>query len=241
MASLLISPPPLTVVNRSVPLPTQDDLPCDDGMPTEILRHNFQLSLLIGALHFWLAARDNGFVGGNMFLYYSLEQVRHNPFIGPDFFVALNVPKGERKSWVVWQEGKGSDVVVKLLSKSAARYDKTAKKLIYASQVRTPEYYWYDPFDAKDFAGFILSNGDYRPLPVNAQGRIHSPALNLELGSWSGAYRDVTADWLRWFTSQGELLLTEAEAAQQHAEAAQLRAERLADQLRQLGADPDLL
>jgi Uma2 family endonuclease len=249
MASLLISPPPLTVINASVvPLPTQDDLPCDDGMPMETLRHNFQLSLLIDALHSWLAARDNGFAGGNMFLYYSLEQVRHNPFVGPDFFVALNVPKGERKSWVVWQEGKGPDVVVELLSESTARYDKTAKKSIYASQVRTPEYYWYDPFDAKDFAGFILSNGDYRPLPVNAQGRIHSPALNLELGPWSGAYRDVTADWLRWFTPQGELLPTEAEAAQQHAEAAQqraeaaqLRAERLAERLRQLGIEPDLL
>jgi len=148
-------------------------------------------------------------------------------------------------------------------------YEKTAKKAIYATKVRTPEYYWYDPFDAEDFAGFVLKDGDYRPLPVNAQGRIRSPALNLELGPWSGAYRDVTADWLRWFTPQGELLPTEAEAAQQraeaaeqqaeaaqqhaeaaqqhadaaqqHADAAQLRAERLAERLRQLGVDPDSL
>lgn len=254
MASLLISPPPLAVITASVvPLPTQDDLPCDDGMPMETLRHDFHLSLLIDALHSWLAARDNGFAGGNMFLYYSLEQVRHNPFIGPDFFVTLDVPKGERKSWVVWQEGKGPDVVVELLSESTARYDKTAKKSICATQVRTPEYYWYGPFDAKDFAGFILNNGDYQPLPVNAQGRILSLVLNLELGPWSGAYRDIAADWLRWFTPQGELLPTEA--AQQHADAAQLcaetaeqqalsaqlRAERLAERLRQLGVDPDSL
>lgn len=250
MAALLISPPPSPVAVADLPVlpPTQDDLPYDDGVPMETQRHNFQLSLLIDVLNPWLEARGDGFAGGNMFLYYSLEQVRHNTFVGPDFFVALDVPRGERKSWVIWEQGKGPDVVVELLSASTARHDKTHKKALYARQMHVPEYYWYDPFDPEDFAGFTLHGNDYRQSVADPQGRLHSPALNLDLGRWTGTFRGVATVWLRWFTPEGAMLPTEAEAAQQQAEAAQqqaetaqLRAERLAERLRQLGVDPDLL
>ncbi len=176
-----------------------------------------------------------------MFLYYSLEQTRHNTFVGPDFFVALDVPRGERKSWVVWEQGKGPDLVVELLSASTSQYDKTLKKTLYARQVHVPEYYWYDPFNPEDFAGFALHGNSYQPLMIDARGRIHSPTLNLDLGPWPGTFRSVEAVWLRWFTPEGGMLPTEAEAARQHAEAAQQRAERLAERLRQLGVDPDAL
>jgi hypothetical protein len=51
--------------------------------------------------------RQDVYVGGNMFVYFSLDQVRHEDFREPDFFVVLGVPRRERKSRVVWQEGKG--------------------------------------------------------------------------------------------------------------------------------------
>lgn len=73
----------------------------------------------------------------------------------------------------------------------------------------------------------------------------HSPTLNLDLCPWPGTFRSVEAVWLRWFTPEGEMLPTEAEAARQHAEAVQQRAdaerqraERLAERLRQLGVNP---
>ncbi|MBZ4194347.1 MAG: hypothetical protein LAE24_08570 [Candidatus Contendobacter sp.] len=84
----------------------QDDPPYDDGIHMETPRHPFQMDLLIDVMDPWLAARGDGFTGGNMFLYYSRVQMRHNAFIGPDFFVALDVPRGERKSWVVWEQGR---------------------------------------------------------------------------------------------------------------------------------------
>ncbi|MDG4555388.1 MAG: Uma2 family endonuclease [Candidatus Competibacter sp.] len=257
MSSLLISPPPPPLAAADLPAmpPTQDELPYDDGVPMETQRHQFQMDLLIDVMDLWLEARGEGFAGGNMFLYYSLEQVRHNTFVGPDFFVALDVPRGERKSWVVWEQGKGPDVVVELLSASTASHDKTAKKTLYARQVRVPEYYWYDPFNPEDFAGFTLHGPDYQRLVPDFQGHIRSPILNLDLGRWLGTFRGVNAVWLRWFTPSGEMLPTEAEAAQQRAEAAQQRAEaaqqraeaaqqrteRLAERLRQLGVDPDSL
>jgi Uma2 family endonuclease len=87
--------------------PTEDELPCDDGIPMETQRHALQLQLLIDPLRLYWTDRQDVYVGGNMFVYFSLEQVRHQDFRGPDFFVVLGVPRRERKSWVVWQEGKG--------------------------------------------------------------------------------------------------------------------------------------
>jgi Uma2 family endonuclease len=87
--------------------PTEDELPYDDGMPMESERHVLQLQWLLDPLRRFWADRQDVYVGGNMFVYFSLEQVRHQDFRGPDFFAVLGVPKRERKSWVVWQEGKG--------------------------------------------------------------------------------------------------------------------------------------
>ena len=221
--------------------PTQDELPCEDDIPMESERHKLQMELLLETLQPWLAQRGEGYAGGNMFLYFSLAQTRGQYFRGPDVFVVLGVPRGERKSWVVWEQGKGPDLVVELLSASTSQYDKTLKKTLYARQVHVPEYYWYDPFNPEDFAGFALHGNSYQPLMSDARGRIHSPTLNLDLGRWPGTFRGIEAVWLRWFTPEGAMLPTEAEAARQHAEVAQQRAERLAERLRQLGVDPDAL
>ncbi len=255
VSQITLQPLPPPDADFSTRLPTQDDLPCDDGIPMETPRHGFQMTLLIDALQGWLAERGNGFAGGNMFLYYSLDQIRHRDFMGPDFFVALDVPLGERKSWVVWEQGRIPDLAVELLSDSTARYDKTGKKDLYAQRVHVPEYYWYDPFNPEDFAGFTLVGTEYQPLLPNGQGRILSPALRLFLGTWEGVYLGVEAIWLRWFTPAGELLpikdeiaerkasaaKQEASAAKQEAVRASERAARLAEQLRRLGVDPDAL
>lgn len=45
-------------------------------------------------------------------------------------------------------------------------------------------------------------------------------------------FRSVEAIWLRWFTPEGSMLPTEAEAAQQCADVEWQRAERLAERLR---------
>ncbi|NBD18827.1 MAG: Uma2 family endonuclease [Cyanobacteria bacterium] len=223
-------------------LPTQNELPCDDGVPMETQRHKLQMDLLIDALYPWLEQRDNGYVGGNMFIYYSAAQVKNQDFKGPDFFAVLNVPKVERKSWVVWEEGKAPDVIIELLSESTATQDKTVKKEIYQNQMRVPEYFWYDPFNPEDWAGFTLVNGNYQALQPDAQNRYQSQQLGLALVQWQGVYKGVETVWLRWATLDDELLPTPqelAELAEQRANQAQQRAEQLATKLRELGIDPD--
>src|SRR2546428_8937075 len=108
--------------------PSEDELPYDDGIPMETPRHALQLQLLIDPLRLYWTGRQDIFIGGNMFVYFSLHQVRTQAFRGPDFFVVLDVPKRERKSWVVWQEGKRPEGVNGLLSESTAAPGKATKK-----------------------------------------------------------------------------------------------------------------
>lgn len=227
--------------------PTQEELPYDDGVPMESHRHKLQMDLLTDPLWLWWADRQDFFVGGNIFVYFSLEQVRNQDFRGPDVFVVLDVPRGERKSWVVWEEGKGPDVVIELLSESTAERDKTEKKQIYQNRLRVPEYFWFDPFNPKDLAGFSLRDGVYEPIVLNAQARLISQQLQLALVCWQGGYKDVEAVWLRWATPEGDLLPTSQESAEQeHQRAEQAesqlqqerqRAEQLAARLRAMGVD----
>jgi Uma2 family endonuclease len=231
-------------------LPTQDQLPCDDGIPMETQRHKMQMDLLIHALYPWLEKQNQGYIGGNMFIYYSAAQLKNQDFKGPDFFAVLDVPKVERKSWVVWEEGKTPDVIVELLSKSTANYDKTTKKQIYQDQMRVPEYFWYDPFNPEDWAGFRLNGRNYQPITWEDKG-FFCEGLQLYLTRWEGDYEGVTTTWLRWADLEGNVLPTrgeiaeqaQAEAQQAQAEAQQAQAEnrKLAAKLREMGIDPNTL
>ncbi|MFM6397366.1 MAG: Uma2 family endonuclease, partial [Planktothrix sp.] len=81
------------------------------------------------------------------------------------------------------------------------------------------------------------------------RGHYLIPALNVELGIWQGQYQNVQLPWLRWWDSQGNLLLTgderaeterqRAETERQRAEIEHQRAEKLAAQLRALGITPE--
>ncbi|MBW4561003.1 MAG: Uma2 family endonuclease [Mojavia pulchra JT2-VF2] len=206
--------------------PTQAELPYDDGIPMESQRHKVQMELLIDVVETWLEQREDGYTSGNMFVYFSLAQVKNQDFKGPDFFVVLGVPKGERRSWVVWEEGKGPDVVIELLSATTATTDKNEKKLIYQNQMRVPEYFWFDPFNPDDWAGFSLGSGVYQPIAPNAENQLVSQALGLALLRWQGSYKGIHTTWLRWATLQGELLPTAEEKARQQAEQESQRAEQ---------------
>jgi Uma2 family endonuclease len=221
---------PRMIPGTDIPWPPgQDDLPYDDGLPMPTFRHVLQMQLLMGSLRLHWADRTDVFIGGDMFVYYSPEQVRTRDFLSPDVFVVLDVPFHRvRKSWVVWEEdGRGPDLVIELLSDSTARGDRTTKWEAYQRRLRVPEYIWFDPYTA-ELAGFALRNGVYESMPVDEQGRLVSRRLGLLLVPWMGEYGGEEATWLRWATPDGAILPTgeeQAEAAQRLAEAAQRLAE----------------
>jgi Uma2 family endonuclease len=123
------------------------DLIFDDGAEMESNRHRIGMNVLIRSLEQGFAHRNDFFAGGNMFIYFSAEQLRNRDFRGQDFFAVMDVDgTPTRQGWVVWQEnGRYPDVIVELLSPSTANADKGIKKDIYERVFRTPDYFIFDP------------------------------------------------------------------------------------------------
>src|SRR5262245_33364759 len=106
-------------------LPGQDELPCDDGEPMETGFHHAQGTVLIDSLAVAWSDRRDYYVAGNMFVYFSEQQIKRNDFRGPDVFVVLGAERKPRKSWVAWEEGgKLPDVVIEVISESTEHVDR---------------------------------------------------------------------------------------------------------------------
>ena len=235
----LIDPDEAEILASFRALPTEDDLPCDDGEPMETPRHREQMHLLIDSLKVHWAGRTRYYVGGNMFVHYDPENKRRSR--GPDFFLVLNVVDRERKSWVAWQEGmRFPDVIIELLSDTTRAVDKGEKKTLYEGLFRTAEYYLYDPW-GQEFIGYHLHGMHYHEVELDAEQKLYSAATGLYLGIREG--------WLRWLTIEGAVVPTplelagqeklRAEQAEQQAEQEKLRAEQAeqrAEQAEQLVA-----
>jgi len=225
------------------------NLPDSDGEPMENEREYFQIVLLYEALEQYWRGRRDFYMGGNMFVYYSPEQAHEilaeeadparprRAFRGPDLFIVLDVDGSfRRQKWVVWDEGgRYPDVIFEFLSPSTRRIDQTTKKTLYEQTFKTREYYWYDPFDPREFQGWRLdSDNGYQAMTPDARGWIWSPALQLWIGRWEGTYRRDQTTWLRFYDPEDRLVMTsgeiaeialqQAEMTKQWAEAAEQRA-----------------
>ena len=231
------------------------ELPTEDGEPLESPWHLAQIAFFLELIHYAWRQRTDFYAGGNMFIYYSLAQVRHRDYKGPDFYIVLNVDGSYgREAWVVWEEnGRYPDLIIELMSASTRNNDLTTKEHLYAHTFRTPDYFCYDP-ETKTLMGWHLHGDAYVALQPNAQGWLWSETLNLWIGHWHGRYHALDTAWLRFYTADGELVLrheevewqraeTErqrAEAERQRAEDAEMRLARLQARLRALGvSDPD--
>ena len=222
--------PIIEVVQRiEVPDIPDLDLPYDDGEPLESNWHRLQINLLGDALHQHWPERTDFFAGGNMFVYYSLEQARTRDYKGPDFFVVLGVDgTRSRHSWIVWQEeGRYPDVIVELLSPTTMSQDLGPKKDLYERVFKTAEYFCVNP-DDWSLQGWHLENRHYGALQPDARGWLWSATLQLWLGIQEGHFQGTTTNWLRFFTPAGMLVPTAEEAAETahtRAEAERARAE----------------
>lgn len=222
-------------VAASSPLPFE--LVTSDGEPMDNFLHVLQMQLLFELTDQVMLerGRKDYFYGGDMFVYYSVEQARDvaqgRPYFrGPDYFLVDGVPPRpleERNAWVSWEEGgRLPDLILELLSPSTEEIDRTVKKVIYARDFRASEYYLYK-METRELEGNRLAGGVYKPMARNAQGRFRSQVFGLELGVWRGEYRGKTLDWLRLFHPDGRLCPTSAEAERQRAEAAEAEVRRL--------------
>jgi Uma2 family endonuclease len=223
------------------PLPPTD-LIFDDGEPLESNRHRIAINVLIEALHQAYQGRNDYFAGGNMFVYYSSEQVQNRDFRGPDFFVTLNVDgTKERQGWVAWQEGgRYPDVIVELMSPSTARQDLGVKKQLYQNVFRTRDYFVYDPFQEESLQGWHLNqNLTYEAITPNEAGRFWCQSLGLWLGTWKGTILKETAPWLRFYDAEENLVCLAQELAEQEKQRAEQEKQR-AEQEKQRAEQAEL-
>ncbi|MCS7178430.1 MAG: Uma2 family endonuclease [Anaerolineae bacterium] len=109
-----------------------------DGKPMgETDAHINPLIYLREALADHFRDDPNVYVAGNLFVY----SVEGDPsqVVAPDLFVVKGVPKGERRFFQVWKEGKGPDVVFELTSKKTRYEDLGAKTGAATGRTGPPE------------------------------------------------------------------------------------------------------
>jgi Uma2 family endonuclease len=198
-----------------------------DGEPLESHWHVDAIPLMIHSILFHNRGREDYYAGGNMFIYYNLEQARTLSYRGPDFFFVKNTHlHPRRRYWVVWKEGdKYPDAIIELLSPTTAKEDRTTKKDIYEQIFKTAEYFLYDP-DTHQLEGWRIGAKErYEKIEPNDRGWLWSHELGLWVGSWYGKYGPEEATWLRFYDSNQQLVLIDGEYGTQCAEAERQRAD----------------
>ncbi|NJO40947.1 MAG: Uma2 family endonuclease [Cyanobacteria bacterium RU_5_0] len=171
----------------------------------------------------------------------------------PDWFYIPNVPprlRGEiRRSYVLWREFIAPTIALEFASGDGSEeHDRTPLSYSEESGTTRPGKFWvYEQIIRIPFYGIFCVNsgelemyelvgGQYQRMAANSRGHYPIPPMEVEIGVWEGAYQNQIQLWLRWWDFQGNLLLT----GNERAIAAEEKAARLAERLRELGVDPDL-
>ncbi|XWK87501.1 MAG: Uma2 family endonuclease [Phormidium sp.] len=221
-------------------LPGAEDLPDSDDTPVDNELQDLIPHLLKSILALIWADRWDWFFGVDMGIYYDPEQSA----IVPDGFISLGVERffdeRLRLSYVLWEE---NDIVPTLAievvsQKPGGEY--STKMKIY-SELGVLYYVIYNPLRRKKppLEVYRLEQGTYILQTGNP---VWLPELELGIGKDRGTFQGITREWLYWYNQQGERLLTPEELAaaeKQRADEAERRAQKLAEQLRNAGIEPN--
>lgn len=203
--------------------------------------HGQQLRLLVASLEWHWRERNDYFLGADLTIYYSRQQLTARSSRSPHFFVARDTEPRPRWSWVIWEEdGRAPDLIIELLADETAEAVKTVKRELYASRLRVPEFFWFHPWTG-EWVGFELRGRSYEELPPDERGLRWSRVLDLYLGVHNQQLRYFSRDGLLIPTPEEELTRLTAKREAERADQQSQRVTRLAAKLRELGIDPDLI
>jgi Uma2 family endonuclease len=223
--------------------PNVDHLVTEDDTPVDNIFSEKQQRLLTEPLYssWGVPGQRRPFVAmANVGLFYA---IRKPPFV-PDMLLSLDVevpedlwPKAHR-SYFVWEYGKAPDVVIEVVSNREGGED--SEKLSGYARVGVRYYVIFDPerhLSEEVLRAYRLEGFSLHPM----DGPVWFPEVGLGLRLWQGRYEEHENTWLRWVDSEGQLIPSgneRAELERQRAESERQRADRLAEQLRQLGIEP---
>jgi Uma2 family endonuclease len=169
----------------------------------------------------------------------------------PDWFYVKKVlplaNATDRRSYTPNLEGEIPQVVMEFLSEadgkeySARRAFPPGKWFFYEQILQVPTYVIFDPADGS-LEIHRLQEGQYQLQPLDEHNRYWIAEMELFLGVWQGEKEGRRGHWLRWWDKEGNILPWAVEQLQEErlrAEQERLRAERLAEQLKALGVEPN--
>ncbi|NJK35794.1 MAG: Uma2 family endonuclease [Oscillatoriales cyanobacterium SM2_2_1] len=215
--------------------------PSSDGEPlAETQQHILAILMTFAMLRLYLQEQQ-AVVFANQFLYY----IEGNPRarVTPDVMVVFDIEKRFYDNYKIWEERRTPTMIFEVTSAGTKETDWNFKKTLY-EQLGVTEYWLFDPYGewiTEQLNGHRLNeDGIYKPIPDNL-----SEVLQLELRAEEhliGFYR----------LDNGEKLLTpeelyraisvanlRADQEAQRAEQEKIRADRLAERLRQMGVNLD--
>ena len=167
-------------------------------------------------------------IGQDCGIYWRLTDPPIRGAEAPDWFYVPNVPpllNGEfRRSYCLWREYIAPLVALEFASGDGTEeLDKTPLSVSQDDQTTRPGKFWvYERIIKISYYGvyiittgqlemYHLENGSYYQMSPNERGHYFIEPLGIELGIWQGSYQNQTLSWLRWWDSEGNLLLTGAE------------------------------
>ncbi len=272
----------ITATGLPPAFPDHTQLPDEDGTFVKNFQEHPQSIILtdsIGPVVERLHPDGQYAIGQDCGIYWRETDPPERGAEAPDWFYVPNVPAtldGFRRSYVLWPEHMAPFIALEFASGNgeeerdrtplAVAADGTTTKpgkfWVYERIIRIPYYGIYE-MRTGNLEVYHLIDFVYRRMEPNERGHYPIPVLDVELGLWQGSYQNQELLWLRWWDSQGNLLLTgseqveiervlveqERERAEQERERAEQERERaeqaerkvtqLAERLRAMGIDPD--
>ncbi|MEG3908467.1 Uma2 family endonuclease [Microcoleus sp. w2-18bC1] len=272
----------ITATGLPPAFPDHTQLPDEDGTFVKNFQEHPQSIILtdsIGPVVERLHPDGQYAIGQDCGIYWRETDPPERGAEAPDWFYVPNVPAtldGFRRSYVLWREHMAPFIALEFASGNGEEErdrtpltvaadgttTKPGKFWVYERIIRIPYYGIYE-MRTGNLEVYHLIDFVYQRMQPNARGHYPIPVLDVELGLWQGSYQNQELLWLRWWDSQGNLLLTgseqveierarteqERERAEQERERAEQERERaeqaerkitqLADRLRAMGIDPD--
>jgi Uma2 family endonuclease len=237
-------------------LPTAEELPHSDDTPVDNELQNDIPNFILNLLRLIWEERQDWFFGVDMAIHYQVG----TPAIVPDGFLAVGVPrhKGERGrlSYVLWQEENVLPILVLEVVSEKYNGEYEAKLETY-QDIGILYYVIYNPLAnlkrkyKKRLAleVYKLVNGVYQLIPANDRGIVWLPDISVGMGCEVRSFATWEREWLYLYDRANNRYLTDNEIAKQERsiatqeriarQQAEQKAQRLAEQLRTMGIDPD--
>jgi Uma2 family endonuclease len=185
-----------------------------------------------GGLDAMFRADPQVFVAGDL-LWYPVEG-HPEMCMAPDVMVAFGRPKGDRGSYMQWEEGGIAPQVAFEIRSPGNTIAAMMRKFRFYERHGVEEYYLYDP-DTGELIGWQRQGATLEEIEPMASWV--SPRLGIRF--------EVERDTLQLYRPDGERfatyveLMEQREQERQRAEQERQRAERLAARLRGLGIEPE--